>query len=97
MSTSHHYRSNLRDIFFNLFEFLDIGKTTLGKGPFSPMDEGTARESLVTIERIATQEIAPSLAAVDLDRHVVGAGLIEGLGPEDRDVLDAMEETPVGS
>lgn len=67
MSTSHHYRSNLRDILFNLFEFLDVGKTSLGKGPFSPMDEDTARESLANLEKLATQEIAPSYAASDHD------------------------------
>ena len=29
-----HYKSNLRDTFFNLFEILEIQRTTLGKGPF---------------------------------------------------------------
>lgn len=67
MSTSHHYKSNLRDTLFNLFEFLDIGKTSLGKGPFAPMDEDTARESLKRLERLAVQEIAPSFAAGDQD------------------------------
>ena len=65
VSTSHHYKSNLRDTFFNLFEFLDIGETSLGKGPFSPMDADTARASLKSLERLATQEIAPSFAPTD--------------------------------
>jgi hypothetical protein len=65
VSTSHHYRSNLRDISFNLFEFLDVGKTSLGKGPFAPMDEDTARESLKSLDVLATQEMAPSFAAAD--------------------------------
>ncbi len=42
MSTVHHYRSNLRDIFFNLFEFLDVGRRVLGKAPFATLDEETA-------------------------------------------------------
>ena len=39
MSITDHYKSNLRDIFFNLFEVQDIGTTSLGKGPFKGMDE----------------------------------------------------------
>lgn len=65
MSTSHHYKSNLRDTFFNLFEFLDVGKTSLGQGPFSPMDEDTARASLKNLDQLAVHEIAPSFAAAD--------------------------------
>lgn len=65
MSTSNHYKSNLRDTFFNLFEFLDVGKTSLGKGPFSPMDEDTARASLKNLDQLAVHEIAPSFAAAD--------------------------------
>ena len=34
MSSPNHYKPNLRDLSFNLFEFLDIGRTSLGKGPF---------------------------------------------------------------
>ena len=34
MSQAPHYKSNLRDIFFNLFEVLEIQKHTLGQGPF---------------------------------------------------------------
>jgi hypothetical protein len=45
-STAHHYRPNLRDIFFNLFEVLDIQSNVLGKPPFDSMDEATARASL---------------------------------------------------
>ncbi|MGH3426962.1 MAG: acyl-CoA dehydrogenase N-terminal domain-containing protein, partial [Mycobacteriales bacterium] len=32
-SSMSHYRSNLRDIRFNLFEMLDLSKQ-LGQGPF---------------------------------------------------------------
>ena len=45
-STATHYRPNLRDIFFNLFEVLEIQSSVLGKKPFESMDEATARASL---------------------------------------------------
>ena len=35
VTTVQHYKSNLRDIFFNLFEVLDISRTALGQGPFA--------------------------------------------------------------
>jgi alkylation response protein AidB-like acyl-CoA dehydrogenase len=45
-STAQHYRPNLRDIFFNLFEVLEIQSTVLGKAPFDSMDEDSARAAL---------------------------------------------------
>lgn len=41
-----HYRSNLRDIFFHLFEVLEIQTSSLGKPPFDAMDEDAARAAL---------------------------------------------------
>jgi len=35
MSTIHHYKSDLRDTYFNLFELLRIQDTTLGHGRFA--------------------------------------------------------------
>ncbi|MFO0647024.1 MAG: acyl-CoA dehydrogenase [Polyangiales bacterium] len=67
MSTEHHYRSNLRDTFFNLFEFLDTGRNSLGHAPFDALDEQTARESLKAIEKICATEVAASFG--DADRH----------------------------
>ena len=46
MSNAQHYKSNLRDIFFNLFEVLDIDKTILGKGEYAGQDEETVRATL---------------------------------------------------
>ena len=37
-----HYRSNLRDIEFTLFEVFGVGER-LGQGPFAEVDEETAR------------------------------------------------------
>lgn len=65
MSTTHHYQSNLRDVFFNLFEVHDIARTTLGKGPFSAMDEETVREVLTAYDTFAKNELAPSFAEAD--------------------------------
>ena len=65
MTTELHYKANLRDLQFNLFEFLDVARTTLGKGPFEAMDEATARQSLGAIERLASGPIAASFAACD--------------------------------
>ncbi len=65
MSTVLHYKSNLRDVFFNLFEFHDIGKTSLGRGPFVSMDEGSARDALTAYEELCSTEIASSWADAD--------------------------------
>lgn len=67
VSTEHHYRSNLRDTFFNLFEFLDTGRSSLGHAPFDALDEQTARESLKAIEKVCVSEVAASFG--DADRH----------------------------
>ena len=62
MSSSNHYKPNLRDLFFNLFEFLDIGRTSLGKGPFGDIDETAARQTLETFAQVCSNEVAPSFA-----------------------------------
>ncbi|MFO0598937.1 MAG: acyl-CoA dehydrogenase [Myxococcaceae bacterium] len=54
MSTAPHYKPNVRDITFNLFEFLRIQDTSLGKKPFGDLDEATARQTLDTMVPIAT-------------------------------------------
>ncbi len=65
MSQAPHYKSDLRDIFFNLFEFHDVGRTALGKGPYAAMDETTAREALTALERLAVGELAESFYDAD--------------------------------
>src|SRR3954453_18156145 len=47
-----HYTANLRDLEFNLFEFLDT-KDRFGTGPFAQMDADTARGVLTEIRRLA--------------------------------------------
>ncbi len=65
MSTTAHFKSNLRDIFFNLFEVLDTGTTTLGKGPFGSMDADAAQEALRGLDTFASEELASSFAESD--------------------------------
>ncbi|WP_326573798.1 acyl-CoA dehydrogenase [Actinacidiphila glaucinigra] len=61
-----HYKSNLRDIEFNLFEVL--GRDTLyGTGPFADMDVETAKDILSEVARLAENELAESFA--DADRN----------------------------
>ncbi|MFD3452235.1 acyl-CoA dehydrogenase [Streptomyces sp. NPDC058691] len=59
-----HYKSNLRDIEFNLFEVLGRDKI-YGTGPFAEMDVETARDILGEITRLAENELADSFADGD--------------------------------
>ncbi len=59
---TNHYKPNLRDTLFNLFEFLDISKTSLGKKPFGELDEATARQTLESYRQICVEQLAPSFA-----------------------------------
>ncbi|WP_460356809.1 acyl-CoA dehydrogenase [Actinoallomurus acanthiterrae] len=61
-----HYKSNLRDIEFNLFEVLGR-QEVLGTGPFGEVDEATARSVLDEVNRLATGVLAESFE--DADRH----------------------------
>src|SRR5215469_10671684 len=59
-----HYKSNRRDIEFNLFEVLGR-QELLGTGPFAEVDEETARDILAEVERLATGPVADSWADSD--------------------------------
>lgn len=61
-----HYKSNLRDIEFNLFEVLGRDEV-LGTGPFGEVDSDTAREILAEVDRMSREEIAASYE--DSDRN----------------------------
>jgi alkylation response protein AidB-like acyl-CoA dehydrogenase len=61
-----HYKSNLRDIEFNLFEVLGRDKV-YGAGPFAEMDAETAKDILGELARLAENELAESF--VDADRN----------------------------
>jgi alkylation response protein AidB-like acyl-CoA dehydrogenase len=61
-----HYKSNLRDIEFNLFEVLGR-QELLGTGPFAEVDTDTARDMLAEINRLAMGPMAESFT--DADRN----------------------------
>ncbi len=64
-----HYKSNLRDIEFNLFEVLGRDQI-LGTGPYAEVDTETVRSILAEVERMATHELAESFADADLNPPV---------------------------
>ncbi|AOS66096.1 acyl-CoA dehydrogenase [Actinoalloteichus hymeniacidonis] len=59
-----HYKSNLRDLEFNLFEVLGV-QNQLGTGPFDQADEETARGVLTELEKVASGPLAESFAEAD--------------------------------
>jgi hypothetical protein len=61
-----HYRSNLRDLEFNLFE-MDAGgeHQVFGRGPYTDLDPDTARSILAEVDRLAREEVAASFAPGD--------------------------------
>ncbi|MPZ29282.1 MAG: acyl-CoA dehydrogenase, partial [Micromonosporaceae bacterium] len=67
-----HFRSNLRDIAFNLFEVFHT-EEYLGAPPFAQMDPDTARGVLNEVERLASTAFADSF--VEGDR--IGARMVE--------------------
>ena len=61
-----HYKSNLRDLEFNLFEVFGRSEV-LGHGPYAEVDADTAREMLKEVSRLSEHELAESFA--DADRN----------------------------
>jgi alkylation response protein AidB-like acyl-CoA dehydrogenase len=61
-----HYKSNIRDIEFNLFEVLARDEV-LGQAPFEEVDADTARSILHEVDRLAREELAASFE--DSDRN----------------------------
>ena len=61
-----HYKSNVRDLEFNLFEVFGAGER-MGTGPFAEMDEDTARGILEEVNRLAVGPLAESFE--DADRN----------------------------
>src|SRR6516165_6784110 len=67
-----HYKSNLRDIEFNLFEVLRR-QDLLGRDPYPELDEETVRGVLAELERMATGPLAASFADADRNPPVFDA------------------------
>ena len=76
MSQQHHYKTNLRDIEFNLFEAYRT-HDYLGDAPFEHMDEETARDVLREIDRLAREEFAASFVESDRTPLELNHGEVE--------------------
>jgi alkylation response protein AidB-like acyl-CoA dehydrogenase len=61
-----HYKSNLRDLEFTLFEVLRV-QERMGVGPYAEMDRDTAHNILAELDRLARGPLAESFA--ESDRH----------------------------
>ncbi len=61
-----HFKSNVRDVEFNLFEVFDTG-SALSTAPFSDLDEATARGMIEEVAKLAEGPLAESFA--DADRN----------------------------
>ncbi|MER7168293.1 acyl-CoA dehydrogenase [Micromonospora sp. NPDC000207] len=61
-----HYKSNLRDLQFNLFEVFGADQA-FGQEPYSELDVDTARSFLTEVDRLAREDLAASYT--DSDRN----------------------------
>jgi alkylation response protein AidB-like acyl-CoA dehydrogenase len=61
-----HYKSNVRDLEFNLFEVLQLEKA-LATGEFGDLDGGSVRQMLAEASKLAEGPLAEAFA--DADRH----------------------------
>ena len=61
-----HYKSNLRDLEFNLFEVFGADRS-FGRAPFADLDVDTARDILAEVNRLAREDLAASYT--DADRN----------------------------
>ncbi len=61
-----HYKTNIRDIEFNLFEVFGRDQV-LGSGPFEEVDVDTAKSILAEVDRLAREDLAASYE--DSDRN----------------------------
>ena len=71
-----HYKTNLRDIEFNLFEVLGLG-AHLTKEPFEDFDSDTVKHILLELERLATEDMAASFADADRNPPKLVDGKVE--------------------
>ncbi|MFT6563743.1 MAG: alkylation response protein AidB-like acyl-CoA dehydrogenase [Actinomycetes bacterium] len=64
-----HYKSNLRDIEFNLFEVFGAGDR-LGQGPFAEVDVETAKDLLRESEKLASGPLAEGFTPSDRNHPI---------------------------
>jgi alkylation response protein AidB-like acyl-CoA dehydrogenase len=87
-----HYKSNLRDLEFNLFEVFSAGDR-LGLGPFAEMDAETAREVLREVDRLATGPLAAPFAENDRQPPVYDPAATTVTMPESfKDAFHTLEQ-----
>lgn len=67
-----HYKSNLRDVEFNLFEVLGR-HDVLGHGPFAEIDVDTAHSILGEVDRLSRDQLAASYTESDRNPPVYDA------------------------
>jgi alkylation response protein AidB-like acyl-CoA dehydrogenase len=67
VTSAQHYRPNVRDICFHLFEVLEIQKSVLGKSPFETMDEDAARAVLAGFLEVLQATWTPAFVLGDRD------------------------------
>src|ERR1043165_436585 len=65
-SAMTHYKSNLRDLEFNLFEVFGVDRV-LGQGPYGDIDVDTARSILGEGDRLPRGD--PAASHTDSDRN----------------------------
>ena len=68
-----HYKSNLRDLEFNLFEY-NRTQQFMGKAPFTQMDEASSREILRAMQKLCVGPIAESFEEGDHTPLVLDKG-----------------------
>ncbi|MBV8928027.1 MAG: acyl-CoA dehydrogenase [Mycobacteriaceae bacterium] len=88
-----HYKSNVRDQEFNLFEVFGVDKA-FGEGEFSELDTDTAREMLSEMSRLAEGPVAASFVEGDrnppvFDPNTHSVTLPEAFKKSVRAVLEA--------
>jgi alkylation response protein AidB-like acyl-CoA dehydrogenase len=76
-----HYRSNVRDLEFNLFEVFHR-QEILGRPPYDEVDEDTAREMLREVARLAENQLAEGFAESDREPPVFDPGTQSVTMPE---------------
>src|SRR5690349_8516306 len=59
-----HYKSNLRDLEFNLFEVFGADRA-FGQAPFDEIDVATARDVLAEVNRLSREDLAASYTEAD--------------------------------
>ncbi|MEV4239450.1 acyl-CoA dehydrogenase [Nocardia sp. NPDC049737] len=87
-----HYKANVRDIEFNLFEVLGLDKL-LDTGAYGDLDSETVREILAEVKRLAEGPVAESFAAADRDPVVYDPATYSVSVPEPlRQTVQAVHE-----